>query len=173
MAAMTAAETNFPNPPPSSPQWLALAQAVYYTQTLPKRHDDTCNGGLRWQIPPFNTGYDYKNSISNGIFINLGARLAVYTGNATYTDWVEKTWRWVEGVGYIDKDWNVYDGAHVETNCTDVNKVQFSYNSAIFLLTAATMYNWVSFKPIFLPVRVNIFVFHAIILRRSIFFILY
>src|ERR1700722_18854444 len=95
MAAMSAAETNFQNPPANQPQWLALAQAVYNTQANPERHDDTCNGGMRWQIPFTNTGYDYKNSISNGIFINLGARLAIYTGNASYTDWVEKTWNWI------------------------------------------------------------------------------
>ncbi|ODQ76852.1 hypothetical protein LIPSTDRAFT_102095 [Lipomyces starkeyi NRRL Y-11557] len=29
----------------------------------------TCNGGLRWQIFESNSGYDYKNTISNaGLF---------------------------------------------------------------------------------------------------------
>jgi mannan endo-1,6-alpha-mannosidase len=32
LAAMAAAEMNFPNPPPKSPQWLALAQAVFNEQ---------------------------------------------------------------------------------------------------------------------------------------------
>lgn len=62
---MTAAENNFPNPPEDEPQWLALAQAVFNTQADPIRHDDTCNGGLRWQIPLSNNGYDYKNSELN------------------------------------------------------------------------------------------------------------
>jgi mannan endo-1,6-alpha-mannosidase len=145
MAAMTAAELNFPNPPVDQPQWLALAQAVYTTQTESSRHDNTCNGGLRWQIPLSNTGYDYKNTISNGIFMNLGARLARYTGNNTYTDWIDKTWDWVVGIGYVTDDWKVYDGGHVEKNCTDINLVQFSYNQAIMLYTAAVMYNYVSF----------------------------
>jgi mannan endo-1,6-alpha-mannosidase len=49
MAAMSAAETNFQNPPSTSPQWLALAQAVFQTQV--ERWDNaTCGGGLRWQI---------------------------------------------------------------------------------------------------------------------------
>lgn len=64
MSAMTAAENNFPNPPEDEPQWLALAQAVFNTQADPIRHDSTCNGGLRWQIPLSNNGYDYKNSES-------------------------------------------------------------------------------------------------------------
>lgn len=62
MSAMTAAELNFPNPPADKPQWVALAQAVFNTQADPSRHDSTCNGGLRWQIPLSNNGYDYKNS---------------------------------------------------------------------------------------------------------------
>lgn len=44
MTAMSAAETNFPNPTdPTAPGWLALAQAVFNTQAV--RPDATCNGG--------------------------------------------------------------------------------------------------------------------------------
>ena len=143
MSAMLAAEVNFPNPPPDQPQWLALAQAVFHTQAEPNRHDATCNGGLRWQIPVLNNGYNYKNSIANGCFFNIGARLARYTENQTYADWAESTWDWIEGVGLMDEDYNIYDGAHVETNCTDINKAQFSYNSAVWLLGAAYMWNYV------------------------------
>ncbi|KAK7746309.1 hypothetical protein SLS53_002268 [Cytospora paraplurivora] len=142
MSAMTAAENNFPDPPADEPQWLALAQAVFNTQADPSRHDDSCGGGLRWQIPLSNNGYDYKNSIANGCFFNLGARLARYTGNQTYADWAEKSWDWVRGVGFMDDAYNIYDGAHVGTNCTDINKAQFSYNNGVYLLGAAHMYNF-------------------------------
>lgn len=46
----------------------------------------------------------------------------------------------------MDAEYNIYDGAHVETNCTDINKAQFSYNSAVWLLGAAYMWNHVSFS---------------------------
>lgn len=62
MSAMLAAENKFPNPPDDKPQWLALAQAVWTTQAQPDRHDEHCNGGMRWQIPFSNAGYNYKNS---------------------------------------------------------------------------------------------------------------
>lgn len=62
LSAMLAAEVRFPDPPAESAQWLALAQAVFNTQAYPDRRDDTCGGGLRWQIPPTNNGYNYKNS---------------------------------------------------------------------------------------------------------------
>ncbi|KFZ07968.1 hypothetical protein V502_09633 [Pseudogymnoascus sp. VKM F-4520 (FW-2644)] len=140
MAAMTAAEYNFPNPPADSPQWLALAQAVFHTQA--DRWDDLhCQGGLKWQIYPFNVGYDYKNAISNGCFFNIGSRLARYTGNDTYATWAEKTWDWVEKTGLIDAEYNIYDGTDDLSNCTTVNHVQYSYNAGVWMLGAATMYN--------------------------------
>ncbi|KLU86540.1 mannan endo-1,6-alpha-mannosidase DCW1 [Magnaporthiopsis poae ATCC 64411] len=142
MSAMTAAELNFPNPPKDQPQWLSLAQAVFNTQAAPGRHDNTCGGGLRWQIPPTNNGYDYKNSIANGCFFNLGARLARYTLNTTYADWAEKQWDWITSVGLMDSQYAVYDGGHIAKNCTDINKAQFSYNNAVWLLGAAHMYNY-------------------------------
>jgi mannan endo-1,6-alpha-mannosidase len=46
----------------------------------------------------------------------------------------------------MDADYNIYDGAHIEVNCTDINKVQFSYNMGVYLLGAANMYNYVSRK---------------------------
>ncbi|KAK3321732.1 mannan endo-1,6-alpha-mannosidase DCW1-like protein [Apodospora peruviana] len=145
MSAMLAAENKFPNPPDDKPQWLALAQAVFHTQAAPDRHDETCNGGLRWQVPPTNMGYNYKNTIANACFFNLGARLARYTKNETYAKWAEQTFDWLWDVHYIDhEDWRVYDGGHVEHNCTDINKAQFSYNAALLTHGAAFMYNYTS-----------------------------
>lgn len=140
MTAMLAAETNFPNPPPNQPGWLALAQAVFNTQA--RRPDSECGGGLRWQVYPYLTGYDYKNSIANGCFFNIGARLAKYTNNQTYAEHAENIWNWIQSVGLMDSNYNIYDGAHIGTNCTDINKVQFSYNMAVWLLGAANMYNY-------------------------------
>ena len=49
LAAMTAAEYKFPDPPDDKPQWLALAQAVFNTQAA-RWDTEHCGGGLRWQI---------------------------------------------------------------------------------------------------------------------------
>lgn len=144
MAVMSAAETKYPDPFPDQPQWLALAQAVFNSQAL-RWDTEFCNGGLRWQIFPFNTGYDYKNTISMGCFFNLAARLAMYTGNQTYADWAEKAWDWTESVGFIKTpEYYFFDGGHTPLNCTDINRIQWSYNPAVFLLGAANMYNFVS-----------------------------
>ncbi|KAH8902975.1 glycoside hydrolase, partial [Coniochaeta sp. PMI_546] len=142
MAATTAAETNFTNPSTSpDTQWLALAKNVFETQAARwDESEDQCGGGLRWQIPLSNNGYDYKNSISTGVLFNVAARLSHLTGNTTYADWADKAWTWMESVGYLDHG-AIYDGAHVEKNCTDINKVQFSYTLGVFIQGAAHMYN--------------------------------
>ncbi|KAI0006835.1 glycoside hydrolase family 76 protein [Xylariaceae sp. FL0662B] len=142
MSAMLAAEVKFPDPPEKEPQWLGLAQAVWATQAAPDRHDDTCGGGLRWQIFPTNKGYDYKNTIANAAFFNMGARLARYTGNDTYAKVATDTYDWMLGLKYIDDEYNVYDGGHVPQDCHDINRQQFSYNAAVLLLGAAYMYDY-------------------------------
>lgn len=149
MSAMLAAETTFQNPPPDQPQWLALAQAVFNTQAV-RWDTDYCGGGLRWQIPLSNNGYNYKNSIANAVFFNIAARLARYTGNDTYVEWAAKAWDWMgeeKGVGYIDAEYNVFDGAHVEKNCTDINKAQFSYTAAILIQGLGFLHNHVRSSP--------------------------
>ncbi|KAI0476017.1 glycoside hydrolase family 76 protein [Xylariaceae sp. FL0804] len=138
MAVMTAAEYNFQNPPEDQPQWLALAQAVFNTQAA--RWDMAhCDGGLRWQIFTWNNGYNYKNSISQACLFNIASRLAVYTGNTTYSDWAVKIWDWMTQVKLMDETYRIYDGAHIEDNCQSVTPYEFSYNVGAFLLGAAAM----------------------------------
>ena len=144
---MAAAEKKFPDPPADKPQWLALAQAVFNSQTR-RWEMATCNGGLRWQIFTFNKGYDYKNSISNGCFFQLGARLARYTKNETYSDWASKAYDWVVEQQLLDDTFRVFDGVDVEndgSNCTKKDVVQWSYNAGTFIAGAAYMYNVVSY----------------------------
>ncbi|KAK5736208.1 hypothetical protein LTR17_007548 [Elasticomyces elasticus] len=145
LAAMSAAEVGFPNPPEEDPQWLALAQAVFNSQAL-RWDNSTCAGGLKWQIFTFNTGYNYKNSISNGCFFNLGARLGYYTKNETYLDWAERSYDWCEAVGLVtpnsgEAGYQVFDGTDDNQNCSSLNHMQWSYNAGVFLLGAATMWN--------------------------------
>ncbi|KAF2190508.1 glycoside hydrolase family 76 protein [Zopfia rhizophila CBS 207.26] len=140
MAAMSAAENKFPDPAEGQPSWLSLAQAVFNTQA-PRWDDSTCGGGLRWQIFTFNNGYNYKNTISNGCFFNIAARLAKYTGNTTYSDWAEKMWKWTGDVGLMSKDYHFFDGSDDTINCTQVNHIQWTYNAGVFMAGAAAMWN--------------------------------
>ncbi|KAF1926235.1 glycoside hydrolase family 76 protein [Didymella exigua CBS 183.55] len=139
MAAMSAAENKLPDLK-DGPSWLSLAQAVFQTQY--KRWDDmTCGGGLRWQIFQFNPGYNYKNTISNGCFFNIAARLYKYLGNDTYFEWAEKTWEWELSVGLISPDLNFFDGADDLQNCTSIDRIQWTYNAGVHMSGAAAMWN--------------------------------
>ena len=138
---MDAAELKFSNPDDKYPSWVALAQAVFNTQ-YPRWETTTCNGGLRWQIYPFNAGYDYKNAISTGGFFQLSARLARYTGNATYADWAEKAWNWVYDSPIMTDAYTVWDGTYMSNNCSGATKVYWTYNVGTMLMGASYMYDY-------------------------------
>jgi len=143
MAAMSAAEDNFPNPPANQPQWLALAQGVF-NDMAHVWDTTTCGGGLRWQIYNFNNGYNYKNTIANACLFNIGARLGKYTGNTTYTDWADKAWNWLTSVNLIDANYHAYDGSDDTLNCTQVNHIEWTYNQGALIYGAGIMWNVVS-----------------------------
>lgn len=150
MAVMSAAENNFPNPPADQPQWLALAQGVF-NQYVSRWDPQTCGGGLRWQIFRVNNGFNYKNSISNGCFFNLAARLGRFTGNQTFFEWANRVWDWQQQMRLITDDWRVLDGAHIKdgsNQCDKPNQIQWSYNAGIFLHGASVMYNATGGNPL-------------------------
>ena len=146
LACMTAAEKSFPAPSASSgvKSWLQLAQNVFDSQ-VPRWDTKSCGGGLRWQIFPINAGYDYKNSMSNGDFMQLAARLFHYTGNQTYSDWATKVSKWSTAVGLIDSNTGaVYDGVTVKGGCKSPNKVQYTATLGTYLSANLYLYNAVS-----------------------------
>ncbi len=55
-----------------------------------------------------------------------------------------QTWDWLNQVGFMNSEYDIFDGANVDTNCTDLHKEQFTYNAAIYLQGAAFMYDYVS-----------------------------
>ncbi|KAK7910905.1 hypothetical protein PG985_013386 [Apiospora marii] len=140
MAAMSAAENNYPDPPPDQPQWLGLAQGVF-NEYVGRWDESTCGGGLRWQIFTFNNGFNYKNSISNGCFFNIAARLARFTGNQTYADWADKIYDWMEKTDLISPEGQVFDGASTDDGCKKIDKAEWTYNLGIFVHGSAVMYN--------------------------------
>ena len=138
---MRAAELRFPNPS-TSPSWLDLAINVFNDQ-VGRWDTKNCGGGLRWQIFTFKKGYDYKQTLSQGAFFQLAARLARYTGNHTYADWATKSYDWTSSVGFISDDYRVFDGASTSENCSELNQVQWTYSAGAFMYGSAVMTNFV------------------------------
>lgn len=141
LTIMEAVERNFTDPEEHS--WLSMVQAIY--NTMSKRWDtEHCNGGLRWQIFTWNSGYDYKNTISNGCLFHIAARLARYTNLSNYSTTAEKVWDWLVEVNYIeeDNDYYIHDGANVKENCTHMSSQRWSYTYGILMSGCAYMYNY-------------------------------
>jgi len=135
---MSAAELGFPNPPDDKPGWLELAQSVM-NQMI--RHHDTdtpaCGGGIRWQNNPLKGGWDYKNMAANGGTIQLGFRLAKYTGNQTYADYATKIYNWLDKSPLIGSDYTVNDGTDVQKKCIDADQNQWTYNYGLMVSASA------------------------------------
>jgi mannan endo-1,6-alpha-mannosidase len=140
LAAITASETGFPEVD-GKPTWTSLARAVY---TMQANRWDTraCDGGITWQIHPWQAGYTLRNSISNGGLFQLAARLGRFTKNQTYFDFAEKIWDWSAESPLINtQNWNVADSTSGDNNCIDMGNMQWSYNYGVYLAGTAFMYN--------------------------------
>ena len=134
---MSAAEYNFPNPPDGQLGWLGLAQSVF-NQLAGQWDSKTCDGGVRWQMHPWLQGWNYKNIASNGGFFQLGARLALYTGNASYADKAEEVFEWLEKTSpLVTDDYQIFDGTDVAKDCSEPDRTQWTYNYGILIGGAA------------------------------------
>jgi mannan endo-1,6-alpha-mannosidase len=146
LASLTAHEAGLDKP--EHGEWIDFAVNAFNTQIV-RWDQKACNGGLRWQIYTFNNGYNYRNSGTNGNFFLLATRLAHLTGNSTYSDWAAKSFDWSKSVGLISDKSYVFDGTDDVTNCSTVNKLQWTNNHAIYTEGAALMYNAVSYLEMF------------------------
>ncbi|KAM0252204.1 hypothetical protein ACHAP5_001187 [Fusarium lateritium] len=141
-AVLTAAERNFPQPKKHLPSWLDIGINVF-EQLVSRWDTKACGGGLYWQILASNpNGMTYKNSVSNGGFFQLAARLARITGEQKYLDWANKIWDWSWQIKFINNDtYRVYDGASIKDQCQTVTPHAFSYTQGIYLYGAAVLAN--------------------------------
>lgn len=140
-AVLAAAERNLPQPRDDNPSWLQLAENLWNSMA-PRWDKSHCDGGFTWQIFPDNPhGLTYKNSVSNGGFFQISARLARATGNDTYANWATKVWDWSKNVGFISPEWKIFDGADIRDNCNRLNKLTFTYSHGIYMYGAAVMAN--------------------------------
>lgn len=141
---MGAAERGFQDPEAGTPSWSKRVENI--VDSMITRWDTTqCGGGLRWQIYPWNKGYDYKNTVSNGCLFHLSARLSRFNGHDKYIEWAEKSWNWMEEHDFIltnTSDWKIFDGASVTTDCRELSIQQWTYNAGLLLSGAAYMYDY-------------------------------
>ena len=108
------------------------AQAIF-THAL-TGWDDTCRGGVWW-----NSKRDYKNAITNELFLTLAALLAARVpGQREYQDWALRSWEWLHGSGMIGPSGLVNDG--LTAACENNGGVTWTYNQGVILGGLAALY---------------------------------
>ena len=106
-------------------RYRAAAQAIF-AHSL-SGWDDACGGGLWW-----NEKRDYKNAITNELFLTLAALLAARVpGRPEYRDWALREWEWLLGSGLIGPSGLVNDG--LTTGCANNGGTTWTYNQGVIL----------------------------------------
>lgn len=129
--------------PKSDLTWLQAAENVF--NLVHERWDpDTCGGGVRWQILTDHSGYNYKNSITNGNLFLMASKLYSDTNDESYYKVAQKIWGWINDVGFIKENddgiLKVIDGANVDDNCEVYSEGEWSYNYGTYLGGLSTLY---------------------------------
>ncbi|MBC7991880.1 MAG: glycoside hydrolase family 76 protein [Rhizobacter sp.] len=116
--------------------FLVEAQAIFSDMTL--AWDSTCGGGLWWTDER-----NYKNAITNELFLLAASRLARRapngTGPGSYRDWALKEVDWfINRSGMINAQGLINDG--LNSSCQNNGQATWSYNQGVILGGLAEMF---------------------------------
>jgi predicted alpha-1,6-mannanase (GH76 family) len=100
--------------------------------------DSTCGGGVWW-----NKDRNYKNAISNELFLLLAIRLHQQTpgdsGAGSYIDWANKEWTWFNNSGMINSQNLINDG--LDASCQNNGGTTWTYNQGVILSGLTDLYS--------------------------------
>jgi predicted alpha-1,6-mannanase (GH76 family) len=107
-------------------RYLDAARTIFAHNTT--GWDDTCGGGLWW-----NQARNYKNAITNELFLTLAAQLHLRTpgDRAGYLTWARREWDWFSASGLIGPSGLVNDG--LSKDCTNNGGPTWTYNQGVIL----------------------------------------
>jgi predicted alpha-1,6-mannanase (GH76 family) len=129
--------------------WWGLAWVAAYDLTGDERYlnaakvifanlqtgwDETCGGGVWW-----NNDRNYKNAITNELFLTLAARLHQRApGSGEYLEWALREWEWFLAKGLINDGGLVNDG--LTADCANNGGITWTYNQGVILGGLAAMH---------------------------------
>eukprot|EP01036_Dinobryon_divergens_P030353 gene30353-39583_t len=97
---------------------------------------DHCGGGVMW-CPQSNPMNEYKNAITNELFLTAAMRLHQYEGilkktPSYYLNWATREWDWFSNSGLINSDNLINDGLDSST-CQSNKQTTWTYNQGVLL----------------------------------------
>jgi predicted alpha-1,6-mannanase (GH76 family) len=74
---------------------------------------------------------NYKNAITNELFLSLSTLLYINSNNNTYLEWAQKEWLWFQHSGMINDKNLINDG--LDDNCKNNGGTTWTYNQGVIL----------------------------------------
>ncbi|KZV72256.1 glycoside hydrolase family 76 protein [Peniophora sp. CONT] len=96
--------------------------------------DTTCGGGVWWS-----SARNYKNAITNELFLLTSASGYLRTRNADYLTNAKKTWAWLEGSGMRNSQGLFNDGLTTAT-CANNGQTTWTYNQGVIASGLGALY---------------------------------
>lgn len=110
-------------------RYLNMAKTIF--NDMKRRWDSTCGGGLWWT----KNNPDYKNAITNSLFLSVAAKLHARTpndyGKGSYLDWAKRSWKWIKQSGMINAKNLVNDG--LNRQCRNNGQPTWTYNQGVLI----------------------------------------
>jgi len=110
-------------------RYLRVAKGIF-NDMVNRAWDNKCDGGVRWA-----NNIWYKNAITNELFMELAARLALEPADSAkrdyYLQWAVKDWNWIKYSGMINKEQMINDG--LNNNCSNNGQFTWTYNQGVIL----------------------------------------
>ncbi|KAJ7496635.1 glycoside hydrolase family 76 protein [Mycena latifolia] len=115
-----------------------LAQAQkYYDIASTAVTTDYCGGGLFW-----NGNHDYKNAITNELYITTSGYMYDATKDAKYLTNLQTTWTWLKASKMMGSNGLFNDGLTNDGNCNNNQGTQWTYNQGALLPGLAYLYKY-------------------------------
>ncbi|KAJ7160100.1 glycoside hydrolase family 76 protein [Mycena filopes] len=127
-------------------QWVSIAflragnvaQAKkYYDIASSAVSTNYCGGGLFW-----NGNHDYKNAITNELYITTSGYMYHATQDAKYLNNLKKTWNWLKASKMKGSNGLFNDGLTNDGKCNNNKGIQWTYNQGALLPGLAYLYKY-------------------------------
>jgi predicted alpha-1,6-mannanase (GH76 family) len=112
-------------------RYLHEATALFAEMT--RAWDGHCGGGLWWS-----RDRDYKNAITNELFLLAAARLHRRVPGSGCLDWALRTWAWFDASGMINAANEINDG--LDGACANNGGTTWTYNQGVILGALAELW---------------------------------